>query len=413
MTHEVLDAIRRLAEAAHAKLYEFGASPVPGLSPTLGMPASELARFDSIAASDPVLGQIYEAGDDGIFVTADVGSGWRLQPSRLGTNVLESAAIRELYRGANPQQAIHLADEAEVVLRSLVELLAGESTEVPALSGFRGISLDGNEVEVPWGTLRDASPFAAALTPYGDGATASAVIESPINITLAIGEPDSVTAPFDPSLLEPIRRATTLLPLATLLGIERPSYVAVQSLWQTILLPGTAGLSHSRPRTGPGWGDRFSWSISLDIDEQARLKDWAERVETNHHPSVDIAIRRALSAVRERGDHEDALIDAVIAMESLFGHGGETEVGFRVSSAIAILLEDDPAGRKAFRSRLGKVYSSRSQVVHGGAPKPETVHAHKEEAISVATRCLRTLFADHPHLIADKDRGMRLILRDE
>jgi hypothetical protein len=37
----------------------------------------------------------------------------------------------------------------------------------------------------------------------------------------------------------------------------------------------------------------------------------------------------------------DALIDAVIVVENLFGHGGTAEVGLRVSSALALLLEQE------------------------------------------------------------------------
>jgi hypothetical protein len=120
-----------------------------------------------------------------------------------------------------------------------------------------------------------------------------------------------------------------------------------------------------------------------------------------------------MSAVRQRWNTEDALIDAVIAMESLFGHGGETEVSFRVSTAIALLLENDAEARKSFRSRLGKIYKSRSTVVHGGTLTGTRLHEHKEEAITVMVRCLRTLFEGAPELIADKDRGMRLLLRME
>jgi hypothetical protein len=115
--------------------------------------------------------------------------------------------------------------------------------------------------------------------------------------------------------------------------------------------------------------------------------------------------------VRERVDPEDALIDAVIATESLFGHGEKTEVTFRVTTAISLILEENKAARASFKSRLGRVYDSRSKVVHGGSVKPAVLNDHKEIAISVAVRCLRELFEHHTHLIADQSRGMHLILR--
>ena len=159
------------------------------------------------------------------------------------------------------------------------------------------------------------------------------------------------------------------------------------------------------------WMDRFSTPEVLHEGELDNLIRWSNLVDEHYDQSIEIAVRRGLSAVAKRSNTEDSLIDAVIAMESLFGHSGETEVGFRVTSAISILLEPNPAARATFRSRLGKVYGSRSKVVHGSSTPH--LHDHKEEAIGVMVRCLRALFEETPHLITDRDRGMRLILRNE
>ena len=162
---------------------------------------------------------------------------------------------------------------------------------------------------------------------------------------------------------------------------------------------------------GAAWFERSVRPTILAPDDQSRLAEWSLLVDELHHPSIDIAIRRALAAVRKRTNVEDALIDAAIGVENLFGHGGETEVGFRVTSAIAILLEDEPERRAGYASRLRKVYGSRSKVVHGGAPDPARLREHKEEAIGVLVASLRKLFTVYPHLIPASDRGLRLLMR--
>jgi hypothetical protein len=149
----------------------------------------------------------------------------------------------------------------------------------------------------------------------------------------------------------------------------------------------------------------------LTEEEERQLDEWATLVERHYDPVIEIAVRRTITAILERNEPPDALIDAVIALENLFGHGGTTEVIFRVTAAVAHLLEPDPTERAAFRSKLGKVYDARSKVIHGAAITAKVkLPERKEEAIEAAIGSLRALFAERPHLISDTERGMRLIL---
>lgn len=114
-------------------------------------------------------------------------------------------------------------------------------------------------------------------------------------------------------------------------------------------------------------------------EEQADgLVAWAERVARFYHPSIAVAMRRTLSAVAERrSSAEDTLRDAVIEWENLFGTGGTSEMTFRVTTALALLLDPDPASRPALRKELSKVYDLRSKVAHGGEVKPKDQLAAK------------------------------------
>jgi hypothetical protein len=107
---------------------------------------------------------------------------------------------------------------------------------------------------------------------------------------------------------------------------------------------------------------------------------------------------------------EDALIDAVIAWENLFGAGGRSETVFRVTGALAILLEPVPSARPARRSELAKIYDLRSRVMHGSEVNPGEVYKRKDQAIDVAIEALRRLFGERPALIADSERAMSLLL---
>jgi hypothetical protein len=110
-------------------------------------------------------------------------------------------------------------------------------------------------------------------------------------------------------------------------------------------------------------------------------------------------------------DAEDSLIDAVVAWENLFGHGGTTEVVFRVTLALAHLLEEDPAKRMALRRELTKIYDLRSRVLHGDelGPKDDLAQG-KERAVEVAVQAIAKLFRNRPALLADRSRGLTLLL---
>jgi hypothetical protein len=414
---ELVEALRSLARASHPAVFPPSPYVLPGREPmpSLAVPehGPEREEFDRLAAEHPVLKDIYANQDLGAFITANLGTGWRIQPRAVASAIVGSAARRVLFGGGDPEDPETLADEAPAELQDFLALLRGETVETVAVHAFSGVTVEsGVRLGLPWGTARAAREFESRIRPFAD-ASASLVVEAEVPLRYLVGEP-SEDRLLDPAILARLGRAARLLPLAILLSGERENYLLSESLWQTVLLPGSPGSSYTGalPRGSP-WFDRFiSAEVLTDKDHEDLLR-WATIVDANHHPSLEVAVRRTLSAVRERIDHEAALIDAVIAMESLFGHGGETEVTFRVTSAITVLLEADPTARAPFRTQLGKVYKTRSQVVHGGTLDATKLHEHKERAIELAVRCLKVLYRDFPQLISDRDRGMRLILRTE
>jgi hypothetical protein len=331
----------------------------------------------------------------------------------LAPSLVASAARRILFTGGDVTDAHRLASETERALNETRALLTGEPVEVSVVTGLVGVALsESRELATPWGVLRGSTEQLSRVRPFDVGATA--VVETSVQSLYSLGEPpESERWRPDTALQEKLTKLHMLLPLAILLGVQREDhYVVSEWVWQTTLHPALS----AGPFSGiyPSSALLFRDSTVIEDDDRERVELWARQARQagqHYHPSLSVAVRRTLSAVRERGDAEDALIDAVIAWESMFGPGAETEVTFRVTSAIALLLETHAKQRARRRTDLTKVYSSRSKVVHGGIVDRAKLEDHKELAISTAVDCLKALLSDQVDLIPHQDRGLHLILR--
>lgn len=350
---------------------------------------------------------------DGAFINTNHGSGWRVQASTLAGSLVTSAALAVIAKGLpTDDQALF---EAEVVstYESFRRLVRGEVVQTLVLLGYDGLTLrDGVRIDLTWGSLRPAHPLEAVAAPFVLAPTC--VLEVTADLHFQIGEPNQdgrvIEAP------EAVARARHLLGLAALLGVPRAEPLSPAPVWETTMFPAMAGRGfsgtgrsispfHAVSPTPRGGGEALS-----ERGERA-LAEWAEFVEGRHDPAIDVAIRRIMLALLERRDAADSLVDAVIALENLFGHGGTTEVVFRVTAAAAHLLERDAAKRAEFRRELGKVYDIRSKVIHGAEiTAKDKLADRKERAIETVIDALRMLFAERPQLIADRERGMRLVL---
>ena len=68
--------------------------------------------------------------------------------------------------------------------------------------------------------------------------------------------------------------------------------------------------------------------------------------------------------------------------------GTSTEVTFRVTAALAKLLEPDRLKRRALRKSLAQVYDIRSRLVHGVVVDQPAINDAATEAVDVAVRAL-------------------------
>jgi hypothetical protein len=361
--------------------------------------------------ADSRLSGLANASGAGVFVRFSTGSGFRIERELLPYSLLGSAARRVVAKGRSTSELGPLLSEVTEVISRIRRLVAGKTDEGLALTAFEGLSLPhGARVETPWGTLRPAREHdEQLLMPLVGRPTAiSAVLETGMPLKARLGEPpDGWDDFFDEESARVTTEAAERMHLTVLLTVG--SKTRARTAWRTTANPLEAMAGGSLPGAGPLLPTPPA--EVLDTHALGDLESWARRVRDHYHDSIGIAVRRTTSAVMERANADDALIDAVTAWENLFGHGGTGEVGFRVTSALAMLLEEDPHARMDFRANLLKIYGIRSKIVHGGELKAkDRVSERKEEATDIAVRALRKLFAEAPWLLEDRDRATRLIL---
>jgi hypothetical protein len=353
--------------------------------------------------------------EGGAYIQTNQGLGWGADTMALAAAIVDSAARAVVAKGLDTDDSGVLEDEVAATYDAVRRLVRGETVTTFYLVGYDGLTLEeGGRVELPWGTLRPAGPLDVG---FGDPVRASCVLLIPAELRFRISHPQKGARPEMENVEMPdaVPRAARLFGLATLLGVRRPKPLSPAPVWGTSLTPGATG------RGGWASGRRIcsvhvlgfprSGGEPLTAAEQEDLSRWAYCAEERYHESIEVAAERIILALLERENAADALIDAVIALENLFGHGGKTEVFFRVSAATAHLLARDAAKRPALRSEISDIYDMRSTVIHGGRIwSQDALKECSERAIDLTVEALRALFSERPHLLSDRERGMRLIL---
>ncbi|WP_152513366.1 HEPN domain-containing protein [Nocardiopsis baichengensis] len=196
--------------------------------------------------------------------------------------------------------------------------------------------------------------------------------------------------------------------LALLLASTDERLVASPVTFQTTLEPLTSSSGYS-------WLpiDFSGASVNISAETALRVKNWSNILKERHPKSLNIAARRLLSAVSTRFDATDALIDAVVAWENMFG--SPQEATLRVTGAMAKILEQNSFDdRKKLKSRLGEIYAARSDLIHGSHGKEPTrsaIYTYRQEAIRYALDALRWLY-DNPTLLKKNsaDRSLSILL---
>jgi Apea-like HEPN len=393
--------------------------------PTYGHPSEK--AFEEAVLSDSELSRLFSTlGENAIettgYITASTGRGGSLQLATLASLFIQAAYVLASIRGRLNPDGLHkgLVQVVEVVRRAM----RGENVQVPAFVGFNNIALEeSNTVELPWGQLRPYTGAGAELIPSTvrppvlgeEGTSLGFVLEAAYDYRLKVGEwtPSENEPPYfdwPESMQESLVRLDyqcQLTALAFSLGIERLPPVACTRMWTMIFDPLSYGANISWRPTPPSSPLEF---YRADKADSGRVIEWAETLESTDDSKISISQHRLISALSECTDPVDGFIDAVIAWENLFG-SRDSELSFRISTAMAKLLRDDPEDRLSMQRKIRDRYNLRSALIHGGKTiEPSLAVEERNAALEEVLACLRRLYREFPHLVNDSDRARKLVL---
>jgi hypothetical protein len=294
----------------------------------------------------------------------------------------------------------------------------GEVFETPVFMGFKNICFPVSELTIPQGKVRSydepsISILHSGARPSMHGGTLQYlgfVLESTYQYIASKNERvgDVLVWPKEMnSSQESMQRTAEEICISAALGIKDTQARGLSYSWFFILDPFSQGIGVTT-----FMNSYFASGISVASPEATKeFTAWANDIRKVNWQHLELAIGRINMAVAGRMNPTDSFIDAVIALESLFGAAAETT--FRISAAVAKLFEDDLVKRGALQKEVRKLYGLRSEVIHGNkalSPK-ESIDA-KEKAIDLAVQALTKLIRDRPELVdmGASDRSAQLIL---
>lgn len=304
---------------------------------------------------------------------------------------------------------------------------AGRRVSIPVRVGLSGVLAP--TIDLPWGRVRAFNAFDETLMPksldhklstttskgrqvvirYGG----DLVLETEIPYRLKAGSFDpSADAPMldwpiDLRDFDVLRRRLESLQLGVLLGVTAERPPTVIPAWTAVFDP----LGHGATTS---WRDQRDMArlvpTKLTAVQARRWAEWASLVEERRTASVDVAVSRTLIAASERRDVGDALLDAVIAWENLFGSDdGETTT--RITTSLAWLLGRNAVQRHELEQQLRGLYRLRSKIVHGDPNTSRADAAAKfQDAFEITLRALREVFGSRPELLSMNSRARGRVL---
>jgi hypothetical protein len=366
-----------------------------------GHPARQ--RFDGLLDADP-LNALFSDVDAG-FAFNSTGSGTLINRAALPAVLLLTPVQHAWLTGERLSRDTYMAAVRQGLLQ-LRDLVAGQDTPVRVVSAVNGIKIAPDiEIALPWGVMRRG--------PEADvGGTAHVAMVTTLKASYAVVPPGaSPVAPprlMDATQASAQRRREALTVLTILLGVSngKPASQVIARRW---LFPLDAQGSSA---TGGDQPSIYGTQAFVGRDEVAEVERWGQIVAQHYAPRLDVAVRRLVSAVSQRHDAADGLVDAMVAMESLFAGTSKSELTFRVAAAAAWLLEPaDVDARRVLHKEVTKLYGLRSTIVHGGTVRSaDQLPVQRDRAFALGRMALQALYARHPKLLTQDDRSLQLIL---
>jgi hypothetical protein len=220
----------------------------------------------------------------------------------------------------------------------------GEQVRAYFVRGLAGIKLaPAVQVTTPWGVVKAFEPKQPAIPQFGRLFTpqSTALLVSQELVPISVTRENSPAPVFpDQKKLEDILRIRTLTPLLFALTSVDEEPRAPVFIFETAIVPFiTSGSSLTSFNS-----NRFLPELQVKKEQVKSIEDLAKTLYDKYHDSLQIASLRTVSAITQRTDKADALIDAVTAWESLVGTRHETV--YRVTASLTNLLQPNPSERK-------------------------------------------------------------------
>lgn len=267
-----------------------------------------------------------------------LGRGGSVQLAMLSGTILENAAMISKFRNGSLNEFINAACEQIEAVRGAID---GRLVRVPAYALFVGTGMpEGHELELEEGTLHPVSQQHFGLFPNQVmpsktkdgfiGMVLETSVEYKIFIVPESWERDGKDWPVEftrDSFYEKIQN----IELGTTLATIGDEPVKAKNTAEVMFSPlSISGASYKTGLRGT------STTRILKPDEFEEVGSWIAASSETDTSRIRLAIRRFLSATNERLEDDDALIDAVIGLENLFGE--RSEISFSVSNSTARLL---------------------------------------------------------------------------
>ncbi len=156
----------------------------------------------------------------------------------------------------------------------------------------------------------------------------------------------------------------------------------------------------------------------LNTDKINKVKEWFDLLNAIDTERIHLALNRIKSAIYNRLNPLDSILDAFIAWESMFSSDISTTNS--VVKSISRMLER--AGYQISKSKLNDLYSLRSSIVHGNPNNHKLVisndknnpfvqqEAIKEQTIDIALKVLKELIIDQSLLTLSPRERVELLL---
>jgi hypothetical protein len=338
-----------------------------------------------------------------------------------GAVALDSLAVALIGSACARARLLHTDLTMERLMVQLTTLLddlraigRNDSIMVPVAVALQGLAIEpGARFQLPWGLLRPMDQ--GALNAVGDAFQASgSVFVTNVDTSVAVGSasaPDGPPSPRTAALRafnEDLDARLHKLSLTLLLAQDEPRIAAVPTRIVAVT-----------PLFGVGWGARghtpepvLGRQSTLASDSAPSVEIAANLVDSRYGPTLAIPTRRLTSALSARHDVEDSLVDAVVAWESLFAGTDVGELSFRIAAAMAWLLGTDADDRLAIHREISQLYGLRSRILHRGRAGQD-ISTQRDRSVELGIRALGSLLREQPDLVADENRGKKLIMRGE